>query len=183
MAAIEALENKHVEQELGEIDEQKVETKEETIKNATALKHMHRRLSILGENATDDARNRLEDEKYKLNRLEQRQERELQKLLRIQNREKLILQRNQQNELADLTTSMREDHDLKVRHKHEELVKNATKLEALIHERALRLVARWHLQLQILKREEKELSWIKGPLPLSILRLPEEFGPYVSAYH
>jgi hypothetical protein len=147
------------------------------------LKYIHHRLSILGENATADARNRLEDEIHKLNRLEQRQERQLHTLQRIQNREKLNLIRNQQNDLADLVASMQEDHNVKVRHKHEELVKNATRLEALIHERALRLVARWHLQLQILKTEEKELSWIKGPLPLTILRLSEEFGPYVSAYN
>jgi hypothetical protein len=165
------------------MDDQKQQTSEETVKNATALKHLNRRLSFLGDNVTEAELNRLDDEKRALDKLALKQERDLQKLLRVQNREKLDIQRRQQKELEDFRISMKEDYDTRVREKLEELQKNMEKLEQLIHERSIRMVGRWYLQLQIFKREDKEVSYIKTPLPLSILGLPEEFGPYCAAYH
>jgi hypothetical protein len=180
---LEELDNRHLEQEFGQIDDQKQQTTEETVKNATALKHLNRRLSLLGDNATDAELNRIEEETQALEKLAAKQERDNQKLLRVQNREKLDMQRQQQKEVEDLQISMKEDYEARVRDKQEELQKNMDKLEHLIHDRSIRMVGRWYLQLQVFKREDKDVSCIKAPLPLSILGLPEEFNPYCSAYH
>jgi uncharacterized membrane protein len=165
------------------MNEQTEETKEKTTKNATALKHMTKRLSILGDNATVEERNRLEEEMLALEKLAKRQERDMRNLLREQNKEKHILKKEQQRKIEALEASLKEDYNDKIRHKETELLKNMTTLEELIHARCMRLVARWHLTLQIFKREDRDASNIKGPLPLTLLCLPEEFAPYVAAYH
>jgi hypothetical protein len=180
--AMEELENKHLEQELFEMNEQAEHTKEKATKNATALKHMNKRLSILGDNATPEEHKRLEEEMQALEKFAQRQQRDMRNLLREQNKEKHLLKKEKQREMEAFETSLKEDYELKIRHKEEELVKNMTKLEELIHARRMRLVARWHLTLQIFKREDRDASAIKGPLPLTLLCLPEEFAPYVAAY-
>ena len=165
------------------MNEQTEQTKEKATKNATALKHMTKRLSILGENATAEERKRLEDELLALEKLAKVQQRDMRNLLREQNKEKHNLKKEQQRKLEALEASLKEDYNDKIKHKEEELRKNLTTLEELIHARCIRLVARWHLSLQIFKREDRDASTVKGPLPLTLLCLPEEFAPYVAAYH
>jgi hypothetical protein len=172
-----------LEQEVSEIDGQSDEQKEKATKNATALKHMTRRLSILGDKATNEERKRVEDELRALEKLAERQQRDMRNLFREQNKEKHNLKKEQQKELEALEKSLKEECDLKIKYKEEELEKNMSKLEELIHARCMRLVARWHLTLQIYKREDRDALAIKGPLPLTLLCLPDEFTPYVAAYH
>jgi hypothetical protein len=84
--------------------------------------------------------------------------------------------------VEELHRLLTEEAELKVQCKEEALQLNMSKLEMLIHNRTLRLVARWHLQLQIFKREDRDASTIKGPLSLTMLSLPDDFAPYVAAY-
>jgi hypothetical protein len=179
---MENLENKHLEQEVSEMNEQSKQQTEQATKNATALKHMNKRLSILGDTATEEDKNRLEDELKALDKLAHRQQRELRNLFRDQNREKQRTKKEQQTEYENFQKSIKEDYNSKVQHKEEELTKNREKLEELIHARCLRLVSRWHLMLQIFKSEDRDASNIKGHLPLTILSLPVEFNPYVAAF-
>jgi septal ring factor EnvC (AmiA/AmiB activator) len=158
------------------------EKKEKATKNATALRHMTRRLSILGDKATIDELNRVEEEMKALDKLADRQQREMRNLLRVQTREMQALKKEQQKELENFEESLKEDSEQTVRYKEQELTSNMGKLEELIHARCMRLIARWHLMLQIYKRENRDASSLKGPLPLTMLCLPEEFTPYVAAY-
>lgn len=180
--AVEELADKHIEQEIFETDNHADQQKEKATKTATALKHMNKRISILGDKATVEEIQRVEEETKALEKLADRQQRELRNLYRTQNKEKQDLKKVQQKELEELRTLLREECELKVQCKEEALQNNMAKLEKLIHARCLRLVARWYLQLQIFKREDRDASTIKGPLPLTMLNLPEDFTPYVAAY-
>jgi len=171
--ATEDLDNKHLNQELSSMNTQSEEQKEKAVKNATALKYVNKRLSILGDNATQDELNRLEEEMKSLDKLAVRQQRDMRNLFREQNREKKALEKDQQTELVTFEESLKEEHEEKIKHKEEELTRNMSRLEELIHARTLRLVARWHLMLQIFKRDDRDASTIKGPLPLTLLCLPE----------
>jgi hypothetical protein len=175
----EELENKHLEQELFELDEQTAETEDQTTKNATALKHINKRIELLGEAATDAEKHVLDSEQHALDRLADKQQREIRNLHRFQYRERQDMLRTQQRELEELEEGSR----TKMRTKTRDLEKNMRRLEELIHVRSMRLVARWHLMLQIYKTEDRDGMGLKGALPLSLLALPEEFVRYVAAYH
>jgi hypothetical protein len=168
-----------LEQELFEIDEQTVVAADQAIKNATALKYIARRMDLLGEQATDIDHNAYISEARALDRLAEKHQRDIRNLHRFQYREKQDMQKNQLKEMENL----REEAVLKIKTKESDLERNSRKLEELIHIRSMRLVARWHLMLQIYKTEDRDGISLKGALPLSLLGLPEEFAPYVGAYH
>jgi len=175
-------------QEVSMEEEQAVKTAEESTKNATALKHMHRRISLLGERVTEFDLARLEDEKNALAKLNAKQERDVRNLHRIQYREKQDLEKTQREELEDFERMIREEYDEAVKVKEAELAANVKKLEKLIHKRSVRLVSRWWLMLQVWKKTEGERimmscgNVVPGPLPIGLLNLPEELGPYIMAF-
>ncbi|KAF2674873.1 hypothetical protein BT63DRAFT_420130 [Microthyrium microscopicum] len=189
IAATEAMENKHLAQEITKMEEHTAQSAETKTKNVTALKHMNRRLSLLGESATETDHLRLAEEERALERSAARQERELRNLYRDQTREGHDSKRNQQKDLEDFERSLREDYDQQVKDKQAVLLDNQKKLEELIHARTLRLVSRWWLLLQIWKKTDGEKimmscgNVVNGPLPLGLLGLPEDFGPYITAFH
>jgi protein-tyrosine-phosphatase len=170
------MENRHLEQELAEIERLKLEKADSAAKNATALKHVHRRISLLGNEATEEHLRRFEEEANAMDELERRHKREMDALLRFQRRERLNLQREQTKELLDFRKKMKEEFDEASRTKRSELEQNMRKLDDTIRDRKSRLTAKWYLELQIFKQETAELrdSFI-GPLPLRILGLPAEF--------
>jgi hypothetical protein len=172
---IEQLENKHVERELSEIERLRLVMEDNAIRNTTALKHLNKRMSLLGNDVTPEQMRRFEEELNAMDRLEKQQDRELKTLIRNQEREKLDLRRQQEKELEKYGMSLDEDLDLQSRAKLVELDRNRVKLEELIEARRERLVARWYLRLQILKMEENDFTHIKVHLPLSILNLPRSF--------
>jgi hypothetical protein len=167
-----------LEQEIFEEEQHNAETKEVEVKNRTALKYIERRIDFLGETVTDSDLKAFQDEQHALNRLADKHQREIRNLHRQQYREQQDVLRAQQKALEDLKT----ERDNKIRHKSRDLDRNARKLEELIHIRSMRLVARWWLMLQVYKTEDRDGSSLKGPLPLSLLGLPEEFAPYAAAY-
>jgi hypothetical protein len=145
------------------------------VRNATALKHLNKRMSLLGNDVTPEHMRRFEEELNAMERLEKHQDRELQSLIRNQEREKLDLRRQQEKDLEDYRTRLDDDLELQSRVKLAELDRNRLKLEELIEARRERLVNRWHLRLQILKMEEKDIAHIKDALPLSLLNLSRSF--------
>jgi hypothetical protein len=174
-AAVEQLENKHVERELSEIERLRLVMEDNAIRNATALKHLNKRMSLLGNDVTPEHMRRFKDELSAMDRLEKQQDRDLQKLIRNQEREKLDLRRQQEKELENYEKSLDEDLEVQSRTKLAELDGNRLKLEALIEARRERLVGRWYLRLQILKTGESDIAHINDPLPLSVLNLPRSF--------
>ena len=150
---------------------------------------MQKRLSLLGDQATEAERARVDEEKLALHRLAERQQREIRNLFRLQNREKMELKRQQQKEIEDFEQSLRESYREAVKEKQAVLQENMKRLEALIHARSVRLVSRWWMLLQIWKANEGEKimagagSMVKGPLPLGLLGLPEDFASYVASFH
>jgi hypothetical protein len=176
--AREDQENKHLDQELSIVDEQNLETNEEMVKNRTALKYIERRMDMLGETATDSDRHIFMEEQRAIDRLSIKHQRQIRNLHRQQNKERHETLKAQQKELDDLQL----EYVMKVRQKTKDLERNSWKLEELIHVRSMRLVARWHLMLQIYKTEDRDGMGFKWALPLSLLGLPEEFAPFVAAY-
>jgi hypothetical protein len=174
-AAIEKLETKHVEREMAEIERLRLVMEDSAIRNATALKHLNKRLSLLGDDITPEHKRRFEEELNALERLGKKHDRELQTMIRNQEREKLDLRRQQEKDVEEYSKSLDEDHDLQTKEKLAELEGNRLKLEELIEARRERLVGRWHLRLQILKMGVVDIAHIKDPLPLSMLNLPRSF--------
>jgi hypothetical protein len=84
----------------------------------------------------------------------------------------------QQREIDGLT----QDSAARMRVKEGDLERNMRRLEELIHVRSMRLVARWHLMLQIYKTEDRDGMGLSEALPLGVLGLPEEFAGYVAAF-
>jgi hypothetical protein len=165
------------------MDEHTEQAKEEAIKNATALKYMQARLRLLGDTATAEDQQRLDDEKRAMEKLARLQQKDMRNLLRDQYREKLTLQRAHARELEELRRVMRDEDEGKMALREAKLQRDLDRLEELVHVRSLRLTARWHLTLQIFKQEDADAFSIRAALPLSILGLPEEFARYVAAFH
>jgi hypothetical protein len=177
------LENRHLEVELIEMDEHAEQAKDEAVKNATALKYMQARLRLLGDAASPEDRQRLDDEERAMEKLARQQQREIRNLLRDQYREKLALSRAQARAREELARAAGEEARARGEAQRAELQRDLDRLEELVHVRSLRLTARWHMTLQIFKQEDPDAFSIKAALPLSILGLPEEFARYVAAYH
>jgi hypothetical protein len=169
------LENRHVEKELEELERHRLATEDSSARNATALKFVRKRLSLLGEDATPEHHMRLEEETNAMDRLASRHEREMQALIRNQEREKLDLQRKQEKDVEDYHKSLDEDMTFSMRTKLDALGMNMVKLNDLIEDRKARLVSRWYIRLQIAKMEVPATSHVRGPLPLTTLELPIGF--------
>ena len=144
-------------------------------RNATALKFVRKRLSLLGEDATPEHHMRLEEETNAMDRLANRHQREMQALIRNQEREKLDLQRQQEKDVEDYHKSLDDDMAFSIRTKLDALGMNMVKLDDLIEDRKARLVSRWFIRLQIAKMEVPETSHVRGLLPLTTLELPSGF--------
>ncbi|KAF2397492.1 hypothetical protein EJ06DRAFT_151520 [Trichodelitschia bisporula] len=172
--ALEQLETRHLERELAESERQRAVREEYAARNATALKYVNRRLSLLGEAATSDQRSRLADEEGGVERMAAKHGREMRALLRAQERERLDLQREQERELAEFRTELEGNIEENYRGKREGLRVNQIRLEGLVEERRERMVARWFLRLQAFKMEDPELR-PGPPLPLALLECPEGF--------
>lgn len=183
------MENRHLLQELTSEEEHETQTEEEKIKNATALKYVGRRLEMLGGHATAQERARLEEEKVALIKLAQRQRSDMRNLFRDQNREKLELKKSQATELAAFERALHEDYGDQIREKQAVLSRNLMKLEELIHARAIKIVGRWWLLLQIWKKTQGErvMKHLSGApnsaMPLTLLGLHEDFAPIIAAFH
>jgi hypothetical protein len=160
---------------MAEIERLRLVMEDSTTRNATALKHLNRRISLLGDDVTAENLRRFEEETTALERLEKQHDRQLQTMIRTQEREKLDLRRQQEKELEEYSISLDKDHEEFWERKLVELESNKRKLEDLIENRKERLVCRWYLRLQVLKMETEDISHIKDPLPLSILNLPKLF--------
>ena len=145
-------------------------------KNATALKHVNRRISLLGEDATEEHLKRLEEEVTAMERLQEEHKREFGAMIRTQKRERLNLQRQLDRDVAQLRREMKKEFEDASRAKRNELETNMRRLETVIHERKSRLAAKWYIELQIFKQETGDLrDSIFGPLPLRLLGLPSGF--------
>lgn len=173
--ALERLENRHVEKELEELERHRLAAEDISARNATALKFVRKRLSLLGEHATPEHRMRLEEEITAMDRLASRHEREMQCLIRNQEREKLDLHRQQDKEIEDFEKSLDDDANFSIQTKVDALRMNMVKLDDLIEDRKARLASRWYIRLQIAKMEVPETAHIRGPLPLTTLELPPGF--------
>jgi hypothetical protein len=174
------MENRHVEKELAEMERHRLAMEDSSARNATALKYVRKRLSLLAHDATPEHRMRLEEETNAMERLAARHDREMQALIRNQEREKLDLQRQQEKEVEDYNKSLADEMTLSLRTKLDGLAMNMVILDDMIEERKTRLVSRWFLRLQIAKMEVPETAHIKAPLPLSLLELPPSFANSVS---
>jgi hypothetical protein len=149
--------------------------KDKAGRNATAIKHLNKRMHLLKDSITKEHLARFEEELDAMDTLEKTQERDLQKFHLNQDREKMDLLRQQEKEVEELEKSLDEDNQVRWKAKQDQLVEDVLLLDGLIQERQCRLVERWFLQLQILKMENLEMAHIKEPLPLSILGLPSSF--------
>ena len=148
---------------------------ENAARNATALKHVVRRLALLGDEATPEHRHRLEEEQSALQRLARKHEGEMQRLVRYQERKKLELLRKQEKEFEDLSSSFERNLDALTKEKTTQLHINIAKLDDILEDRRAKLVGRWYLRLQIFKTKDKGAATIKPALPLSLLGLPQSF--------
>jgi hypothetical protein len=166
-----------------EMDAHAEQTRDEAVKNATALKYMQARMRLLGDAASPEDKQRLEDEERALEKLARRQLRDMRNLLRDQYREKLALAKEQTKRVGEMRRLVEDDEAGRREAERMDLQQDLDRLEELVHVRSLRLTARWHLTLQIFKQEDPDAFSIKAALPLSILGLPEEFARYVAAYH
>jgi hypothetical protein len=169
------MENRHVEKELEEMERHRLAVEDSSARNATALKFVRKRLSLLGDDATPEHHMRLEEETNAMDRLASRHEREMQTLIRNQEREKLDLQRQQERDVEEYHKSLDDDMAFSIRTKMDALGMNMVKLDDLIEDRKARLVSRWFIRLQIAKMEMLETSHVRGPLPLTTLELPSGF--------
>jgi hypothetical protein len=160
---------------MAEIERLRLAMEDRAIRNATALKHLNKRMSLLGDDVTPEHRRRFDEELNALERLGEQQDRELQTTIRNQEREKLDLRRQQEKDVEDYSKSLDEDHEVQCKEKLAELEGNRLKLEELIEARKERLVGRWYLRLQILKMGDLDIAHIRDPLPLSMLNLPRSF--------
>jgi hypothetical protein len=144
---------------------------------------------MLGEHATAQERARLEEERAALTKLANRQKRDIRNLFRDQNRELLELGRAHQKELEEFEQRLNEDYAEQIREKQAVLQRNMMKLEELIHARAIKLVGRWWLLLQIWKKTQGERvmktsgNTNNSALPLTLFGLHEDFAPLVAAFH
>ena len=172
---MDALETRQAAKELQVKDMQKVEKDEMAERNATALKHVNRRLSILGDAATYEDRKRLFEEQEMMNELSRKHARDLAILRRTHERQRLDLERKQQNQLGHVHTRFQAKFESRVAPRYPRLRDDMAELTSLLQSRRNRLLARWYIQLQKFKAETPSLSSIEVALPLNLLTFPDEF--------
>jgi hypothetical protein len=154
---------------------QRVAMEEHATRNATALKHVASRIALLGDEATPEHHQRLEEEQSALKRLANKHDNELRKLVRYQESKKLELQRKQAKDMEEMTRSLETGLVSQRKEKTAKLQHNISRLDELVEERRARLVARFFLRLQVLKCMSNDTVAIDLALPLSLLGLPTTF--------
>lgn len=175
---MDSLETKHVAKELELKEAQKKEEQEMAEKNATALKHVTKRLSMLGDAATYEDRKRLFEEQETMNELKRKHARDLASLRRTNARQRLDMERRQQTELDHVHPRFQAKFVSRSAPRYPRLKQDMSELAIFLHERRSRLLARWFNQLQKFKADTPSLSGIDAPLPLNLLTLPDEFMAY-----
>jgi hypothetical protein len=174
-AALDKLETKHAARELAELERMDEVKKDKAARNATAIKHLNKRMNLLGENVTKEHLTRFEEELDAMDTLEKTQERDLQKFHLNQDREKMDLVKQQEKEIEEMEKRLDDNNRDRWGAKQAQLVEDVVLLDDLIWERQCRLVDRWFLRLQTVKMGDPEIAHIKDPLPLSLLELPSSF--------
>lgn len=175
---MDTIETRQVAKELELKELQKAEEQEMAERNATALKHVTRRLSILGDAATYEDRKRLFEEQETMNELKRKHARDLASLRRTNARQRLDLERKQQTELDHVHPRFQAKFVSRAAPRYRRLKLDMSELTVFLHERRSRLLARWYIQLQKFKAETSSLSCIDAALPLNLLTLPNEFMAY-----
>lgn len=175
---MDTLDTRHVAKELELKELQKAEEQEMAERNATALKHVTRRLSILGDAATYEDRKRLFEEQETMNELKRKHARDLASLRRTNGRQRLDLERKQQTELDHVHPRFQAKFVSRAAPRYPRLKQDMSDLAATLHQRRSRLLARWYIQLQKFKAETPNLRSIDAALPLNLLTLPDEFMAY-----
>lgn len=148
---------------------------DKTIRNATALKHVSSRIAALGDDATPEHLQRLEEEQTALKRLARKHEVEMRNLVRYQDSKKLEMLRAQEKEYNETNKLLATGLENQRRDKAAKLQHNISRLDDLIEDRHSKLVARFFLRLQMLKVRSSDTVDIKTALPLSLLGLPPAF--------
>lgn len=169
------MEDRHAEKELIVEESLRDKMEENAAWNATAVKHVARRIALLGDNATPEHMQRLEEEQTALNRLAKRHEVDMRNLVRYQESKKLELLRKQEKEYDELSQTLVRELEVSRKDKTSQLQTNISKLDELLEERRARIVARWFLRLQMLKSMSNDTAAVEAALPLSILVLPSAF--------
>ena len=154
---------------------QRVEMEDHTARNATAVKHVASRIALLGDEATAEHHQRLEEEQSALKRLAKKHDKDMQNLVRYQESKKLELLRKQEKDLEEMSKSLETGLVNQRKDKTSKLQHNITRLDELVEDRRARLVARWFLKLQVLKCMSNDTVAIEPALPLSLLGLPPAF--------
>ena len=172
---IEKMDDRFANKELQLQEIQREAMDDNAARNATALKHVTSRIALLGNEATPEHHYRLQVEQSALKRLGQKHEKEMQNLVRYQESKKLELQRKQEKEYEEMSKSLDTGLMNQRRDKTAKLQHNILRLDELVEERRARMVARFFLQLQILKCLSNDTVMIEPALPLSLLGLPSTF--------
>lgn len=172
---MDALETRQAAKELQVKDMQNVEKDDMAERNATALKHVNRRLSILGDTATFEDKKRLIEEQEMMNELSRKHTRDLASLRRIHERQRLDLERKQQSQLSLVHTRFQSKFESRAAPRYPRLKDDMAELTNLLRSSRNRLLARWYIQLQKFKAETPSLHRIEAALPLNLLTLPDEF--------
>ena len=172
---MDALETRQAAKELQVRDMQKVEKDEMAERNAIALKHVNRRLSILGDAATHEDKKRLFEEQEMMNELSRKHARDLASLRRTHERQRLDLERKQQNQLDHVHTRFQAKFESRIAPRYPRLKEDMAELTNHLRSSKNRLLARWYVQLQRFKAETPTLRNIVSALPLNLLTLSDEF--------
>jgi len=175
---MDTLETRHVAKEIDLKEAQRKEEQEMAERNATALKHVTKRLSFLGDSATYEDRKRLFEEQETMNELKRRHARDLNTLHRTNERQRLDLERKQQTELDHVHPRYQAKFLSRAAPRYPRLKQDKNDLNIFLHQRRNRLLARWYNQLQKFKAETPSLCGIDTTLPLNLLTLPDEFMAY-----
>jgi len=175
---MDALETRHVVKELDLKETQRKEEQEMAERNATALKHVTKRLSFLGDTATYEDRKRLSEEQETMNELKRKHVSDLNTFYRANARQRLDLERKQQTALDNVHPQFQAKFLSRAAPRYPRLKQDKTDLNVFLHQRRNRLLARWYNQLQKFKAETPSLSGIDAALPLNLLILPSEFMAY-----
>ena len=154
---------------------QRAAMEDHAARNATAVKHVASRIASLGDEATAEHHQRLEEEQSALKRLAKKHETEMRNLVRYQESKKLELLRKQEKDYEEMSKSLESGLVTQRKEKTAKLQHNINRLDELVEERRARLVARFFLRLQVLKCMSNDTIGIEPALPLSLLRLPAAF--------
>ena len=110
-----------------------------------------------------------------MNELSRKHARDLASLCRTHGRQRLDLERKQQNQLGHVHTRFQAKFDSRIAPRYPRLKDDMTELTNLLRSSKHRLLARWYIQLQKFKAETPSLSNIEAALPLNLLTISDEF--------